>query len=122
MSGADEPNIYRPYASSASYVSAWDWSDRNDLRDLHERQSVLGTSNLNLPVEGDSPDVADVVRSMSSALVIRYCSLLIAQPFDAAKTVMQCQTVPWNGQRFTDLDHDNDDGNTAGDNVRRVKF
>jgi fusion and transport protein UGO1 len=42
----------------------------------------------------DSPSVGEAMRGFLDQAILKYTSILISQPFEVAKTVLQCQYVP----------------------------
>jgi fusion and transport protein UGO1 len=64
----------------------------------------------------ESPSISEAMRSFLDQAILKYTAVLISQPFEVAKTVLQCQYVPKsegklkNGTGAATADEDDDEG------------
>ncbi|KAA8910432.1 mitochondrial carrier domain-containing protein [Sphaerosporella brunnea] len=74
-SSAPASSANTTYAAPSSYAI---------LQDFHEYSSDYL----------DSPSAGEAIRRVLDQAILKYTSILISQPFEVAKTVLQCQYVP----------------------------
>ncbi|KAI9771058.1 MAG: mitochondrial fusion and transport protein ugo1 [Geoglossum umbratile] len=111
--GRDAPNPLRPYYISPSIGSPPDSNLSPNAPPSHISPSSHGRNAFQPPskqsfssardifydldcsdyLSDASPSVADMARALLDQALWKYTSVLLAQPFDVAKTVLQCQVI-----------------------------
>ncbi|KAF7115145.1 hypothetical protein CNMCM5793_001379 [Aspergillus hiratsukae] len=109
------PNPLRPYYIPPSFGLEASNASSPSHTTAPSSAQVFGSSARDLLPDLDyseylesSPSVSEWIRDALDAAIWRYTSVLIAQPFDVAKTILQAYVVP-----------DSQDGQWAADERRR---
>ena len=113
LAGRDAPNPLRPYYISPSIGQPSDSNFYQNTSPPHASPSSNARNAFQTPAKQSfssardmfydldcsdylsdaSPSAADMVRALLDQALWKYTSVLLAQPFDVAKTVLQCQVI-----------------------------
>jgi mitochondrial fusion and transport protein UGO1 len=105
--GRDAPNPLRPYYISPSVGQPADSGLHQSTQPSHISPSGHSRNAFQMSSARDmfydldcsdylsdaSPSMADMVRALLDQALWKYTSVLLAQPFDVAKVVLQCQDI-----------------------------
>ncbi|KAI9807188.1 MAG: hypothetical protein M1825_005906 [Sarcosagium campestre] len=94
----DGPNPLRPYYVPPSVVAQADVTSKlpTGSSTAVPPQPSFSFSDLDYGdiLSDASPSAADIIKKLLDQALWKYATVLIAQPFDVAKTILQCSVVP----------------------------